>query len=115
MIRFLMLLLVVFFSGCASLSGNAMYRYERQTIEGAKCSLIVDSGRTVQGGVSMSLGDNCELQVQANGVGQGQSSVPDLNGLLDRLMLLQAAPARPSPPPSTPTPLGFGIATPPDG
>lgn len=117
MIRtFIAMLLLLSLAGCALLTGNATYVYERVNQDGSSCTLNVDSGRTVQGGVGMTIGNSCELQVQANGVGQGGSSIPDLNGTLDRLLLLKAATPPPPPtPPPEPPPTGFGLSPPPDG
>lgn len=67
--------LVALLGGCASLSGNAMYTYEKV---GTDCSLKVDTGRVLAAGVSVQLED-CNVTVDAGKVEQGSgNSIKDV-------------------------------------
>lgn len=63
-------LVALLVSGCASLSGNAMYTYEKV---GTDCSLKVDTGRVLAAGISVQLID-CDVTVDAGKVEQGSGN-----------------------------------------
>lgn len=77
-----LMLWVVFLAGCASLAGNAHYTYTRS---GADCTIRIDSGRNVAGPATATI-TGCDLVIGAGGLTQGESRVPQIDGLLQTVM-----------------------------
>lgn len=82
----LLLVGALLLGGCASMSGNALYTYERTGAE--ECKLSIDSGRVLSAGVSVQLVE-CDVTVDAGKVEKGGNSIKDM---VDLLGLLNPAP-----------------------
>jgi len=65
--------------GCAGLSGNAVYKYQKT---GDDCTLTVDTGRVLAAGIAVTL-EECDVKVEAPSVGQGANPVKDVIAILD--------------------------------
>lgn len=78
-------LLTLCTTGCAGLSGNAVYKYQKV---GEDCSLTVDTGRVLAAGIAVQLID-CDVTVDAGKVEKGGNSIKDV---VDLLGLLNPAP-----------------------
>lgn len=66
-------------TGCAGLSGNAMYTYERTSAD--ECRLTIDSGRVLSAGVSVQLIE-CDVTVDAGKLEKGGNTVKDVIDLI---------------------------------
>lgn len=66
-------------TGCAGLSGNAVYKYQKT---GDDCTLTVDTGRVLAAGIAVTL-EECDVKVEAPSVGQGANPVKDVIAILD--------------------------------
>lgn len=72
-------LLTLCTTGCAGLSGNAVYKYQKT---GDDCTLMVDTGRVLAAGIAVTLED-CNVSVEAPSVGQGANPVKDVLAILE--------------------------------
>jgi len=72
-------LVALLLSGCASLTGSALYSYERSGPEA--CTLKVDTGRVLDAGVSVKLNE-CNVTVSAGKVESGGNTAKDVLDLL---------------------------------
>lgn len=70
----LITLLTLCTTGCAGLSGNAVYKYQKV---GEDCSLTVDTGRVLAAGIAVQLID-CDVTVDAGKVQQGGNTIKDV-------------------------------------
>lgn len=77
----LITLLTLCTTGCAGLSGNAVYKYQKV---GDDCSLTVDTGRVLAAGIQVELVD-CNVTVDAGKVEKGGNSIKDVVDLLGLL------------------------------
>lgn len=68
-------LVALLIGGCASLSGNAMYTYQKTGPD--LCTLKVDTGRVLAAGVSVSL-IGCDVTVDAGKVEGGGNTIKDV-------------------------------------
>lgn len=75
----LVALLALCTTGCAGLSGNALYTYERTSA--AECKISIDSGRVMSAGISISLRE-CDVTVDAGKLEKGGNTVKDVVDLL---------------------------------
>lgn len=77
--KMLIVLIMVFsFSGCASLTGAANYKYSHVSKDGSTCTLVIDSGRVFKAGVDAEIDTDCKVTVKANSVEAGQNSLKDV-------------------------------------
>ncbi len=76
--KMLSLTLIPLISGCASLGGNALYKYQKV---GSDCTVTIDSGRILKAGATLELTD-CNIKVSANSLEQGNAGVGDLTNLV---------------------------------
>ena len=60
--------------GCAGLSGNAVYKYQKT---GDDCTLTVDTGRVLAAGIQVQLTE-CNVTVDAGKVEQGGNTIKDV-------------------------------------
>lgn len=67
--------------GCAGLSGNAVYKYQKT---GDDCTLTVDTGRVLAAGIQVQLTE-CNVTVDAGKVEQGGNTIKDVVDLLGLL------------------------------
>lgn len=72
-------LLGVYLTGCASLTGSALYSYVRTGPD--TCTLKVDTGRVLDAGVSVKLNE-CNVTVSAGKVESGGNTAKDVLDLL---------------------------------
>ena len=68
-------------TGCAGLSGNAVYKYQKT---GDDCTLTVDTGRVLAAGIQVQLNE-CNVTVDAGKVEQGGNTIKDVVDLLGLL------------------------------
>lgn len=68
-------------SGCASFTGSAFYTY---TKVGTDCTVKIDSGRVLKAGATLKITD-CNIEVSANSLEQGTSSVKDATALVNSI------------------------------
>ncbi len=69
-------------TGCSALTGGATYTYNRTSPD--TCSLEVDTGRVLEGGVTVSL-DECDVAVSAGKTTGGSNAVSDVVNLITLL------------------------------
>ncbi len=69
-------------NGCVSLTGGATYTYNRTSSD--TCSLEVNTGRVLEGGVTVSL-DECDVTVSAGKTTSGSNAVSDVVNLITLL------------------------------
>lgn len=69
-------------TGCSSLTGGAIYTYNRTSAE--VCTLTVDTARVLEGGVTMSLNE-CNVTVNAGKTTSGGNTVADVVNLVTLL------------------------------
>jgi len=74
-------LLPLCITGCAGLSGNAVYKYQKT---GDDCTLTVDTGRVLAAGIQVQLNE-CNVTVDAGKVEQGGNTIKDVVDLLGLL------------------------------
>lgn len=67
--------LLTLLGGCASLSGNAMYTYQKTGPD--TCTLKVDTGRVLAAGISVQLIE-CDVTVDAGKVEGGGNTIKDV-------------------------------------
>ena len=72
------LTMVFLFSGCASLTGAANYKYSHTDSKGNVCTLVIDSGRVFKAGVDAEIDKDCKVTVKANSIEAGQNSLKDM-------------------------------------
>lgn len=70
---------MVFLAGCASLTGNAFYKYEKKA--DGTCTVTIDSGRNVTGPIGASVTD-CDVEVTASDLKQGAAQTEILNNVI---------------------------------
>ena len=71
-------LLPLCITGCAGLSGNAVYKYQKT---GDDCTLTVDTGRVLAAGIQVQLNE-CNVTVDAGKVEQGGNTIKDVVDLV---------------------------------
>lgn len=71
-------LLTLCTTGCAGLSGNAVYKYQKT---GDDCTLMVDTGRVLAAGIAVQL-IGCDVTVDAGKVEKGGNTIKDVVDLV---------------------------------
>ncbi len=81
--KFLLPLVCLLINGCASLTGNAFYKYEKRTDQ--TCVVTIDSGRRMSAGAELEITD-CDVKVKTPSLEQGSANTAVIELLLNRLL-----------------------------